>query len=399
MTAATQARVQNLQGILVPETSINPKEFFLRTRRLWPIAKTLGSFAGFGNTENIPMLQTGILAGISIKVKGDVVVTLPTGTCATTSKWPYDLLKAVRFTANGQSNLINVSGEHLKARDIMMRGDLNDRGVSRGVGGASPGTATTQGTFSLNTDTWGVGRNVTGIAANTYTFELNYYVPVAFDLVSLTGAIFAQTTSTDLNLQIDYAPQSDLFTLTGTATATIGNFQMAVEPVLFSIPQGPDGNPIVPDLSSFHSIIMSPYKQMAVGDNEIRLVGQGVGRQMMRVWFRTVNGTTLTPLALNRTNYGNIAWRFGTNDTPEISNDGMHLAQMNERLFGSDLASVGGIGVWDFSSEYAFRDSVDQGAATELRLLVNIAAGVTLTSPTFEYVQEILFPGSVAGIA
>jgi hypothetical protein len=392
-------RAQNLQGVLVPETNINPELFFKLTRRLTPIARTIGTFSGFGNTENIPMLQTGIIAGISIKVRGEVVIALPTGTAATTSKWPYDLLRAVRFTANGQSNLINVSGFHLKVRDIMSRGDLNDRGVSRGIGGASPGTATTQGTLSLNTDIWGLGQNVTAIPAATYAFELNYYVPISFDLVSLTGAVFAQTTSTDLNLQIDYATSAELFVLTGTATATIQNFQMQVQPVIFSIPQGPDGSPIVPDLSVFHSMIMSPNRSVALGDNEVRLVGQGIGRQMMRVWWLIRNGATQTPLAMSRVNYGNVAWRFGTNDTPEVLADGTHLAHFNERLFGNDLATSAGIGVFDFSSEYAFRDSVDQGAATELRLLFNIANGVVLANPTHEYVQEILFPGSVAGIA
>lgn len=391
MPAATQTPQANLQGIYVPQSSVNPREFFARTRRL-TVAAATRTFAGLGLTENISMLQTGILAGISIKFSGSLVVALPTGTVATTSRWPYDLLRAVRFTANGQSNLINCHGWALKARDIMGRGDLNDRGVSRGVGGASPGTATVQGTLSLSNESWGVGQNVTGVPAATYPVELEWYVPVAMDQLNLLGAIFAQTSSTDLLLALDYAQSSDLFAITGTATATLTG-TVVVEPQVFSIPQGPDGDIVVPDLSVFHSLIETRQGTITNGDNEIRLAGQGVGRQLMRTFFRVWNGATPAPLPLNATNFGQIAWRFGTNDTPEVYTDGRHMAYMNERLFGNDFASVYGIGVWDFASEHAFRDSVDEGAATELRLLVNIPAGVTLTSAFAEYVQETVFAG------
>lgn len=383
----------NLQGVYVPETSIDPERFFRLTRRLTVQAKQV-AFSGFGNTEPISMLQTGILGGISLKFSGSLVIALPTGTCATTSRWPYDLLRAVRFTANGQTNLINVAGSALKAREIMARGDMSDRGVSRGVGGASPGTATVQGTLSAANENWGVGQNVTAIAAATYPVELEYYVPIAHDSVNLIGAIFAQTTSTDLLLQLDYANLADLFTLTGTATATLtGTWQ--VVPTLYSIPQGPNGDVIVPDLSVFHSLIQTRMSPPTNGDNEIRLTGQGVGRQLMRLWFRLLNNTN-TVLPLNATNFGQLGWRYGSNDTPEIVSDGKHLAYIDERLFGNDMAQVAGLGIWDFVHENAFRDTVDMGAATELRLLINIPVGVTLTNPAIEYVQELVFPGAAA---
>src|SRR6266581_2060862 len=102
---------QVMQGIEVPASSVNPDE---------------------------SILQTGIISGLMIQFSGQVVVTLGGGTCATTGRWPYDLVRAARFSANGQSNLINCHGSVLKAREIMARGDLTDRGVIRGVGGASP---------------------------------------------------------------------------------------------------------------------------------------------------------------------------------------------------------------------------------------------------------------------
>ena len=137
------------------------------------------------------------IAGIMVQFTGSLVVTLGGGTCATTGRWPYDLARAVRMSANGQSNLINVHGGKLKAREIMARGDLTDRGVVRGIGGASPGTQVQQGTLSLNNENWGVGQNVTAIpgAPTTYPVNLEWYIPVAFDDLTLVGAIFAQTSA------------------------------------------------------------------------------------------------------------------------------------------------------------------------------------------------------------
>ena len=136
-----------MQGIEVPTSSIDPTNFFRLTRRLSIPFKT-GSFAGLGNTDTTQLLQTGIVSGVTIKASGSLVVAAGTGTVATTSKWPYGLAKNVKFSANGQSNLINCGGIHLKVREIMQRGDLNDRGVSQAIGGASPGTARTQGTLA-----------------------------------------------------------------------------------------------------------------------------------------------------------------------------------------------------------------------------------------------------------
>src|SRR5437879_8970152 len=93
---------QVMQGIEVPASSINPQQFFALTRRLTILEKALPAFAGLGSTDTIPILQTGVLSGISIQFSGQLVVTPGTGSVATTGRWPYDLIRACRFTANGQ---------------------------------------------------------------------------------------------------------------------------------------------------------------------------------------------------------------------------------------------------------------------------------------------------------
>jgi len=393
----TAAPTQIMQGIEVPTSSVQPAQFFQLTRRLTILEKNLGAFAGVGSTDTIPILQTGVLSNLMVQFQGQVVVTLGGGTAATTGRWPYDLIRAARFTANGQSNLINCHGAKLKAREIMARGDLTDRGIVRGIGGASPGTQVNQGTMSLNNDTWGIGQNVSAIpgAPTTYLVNLEWNIPIAYDEVTLTGAIFAQTSATDLYLAIDWAPITDLFTLTGAATAVITG-SLNVFATLYTIPQAANGQIIVPDLSTFHSMIESRYSTVANGDNEVRLAGQGVGKQLLRLFGQTWNGAIAAPLPMNTTNYGNVLWRYGGNDTPETWNNGLAHAMRMEKVFDSDLFSYQGYFIHDFCQENAFRDSVDEGTATELRFLVNIPVGVSLTNPYIEYVQETASIGAAA---
>jgi hypothetical protein len=380
----------SLQGIVVPQSSINPEAFFKLTRRL-NVRQRTGSYAGLGGSDNISMLETGILAGITVKFSGVLTTTKGAGTVASTARWPYDLLKAARFAANGQSNLVNCGGWPLKAREFMTA-QLTDRGISQGIAGASPGTTRTQGTLSMAAEAWGVGQTVTAIPDAAYPVELSWFVPVAMDQVTLVGAVFAQTSATDLNLTLDWANTSELFTLTSNATVALtGSY--VIEAIVYSIPTA-NGQIVVPDLRLYHSLIQSRWTSLINGDNEIKLAGQGVGRQLMRVFWRNFSFTA--PLPVTAQYYGPTSWRFGANDTPETYVDGQALRYSNERLFGVDLGGVEGFACFDFCSQWMLRDSIDEGAASELRLVVNIPNAVTLSSPFMEYVQETLVAGAAA---
>lgn len=405
---------QVMQGIAVPATSVNAQAFYAHTRRQTLPFATGRAYGGLGSTDIVTALQTGIIAQLLVRVTGVVTTTLGTGTVATTNQWPYGLAKQVRFTANGQSNLINVPGVWLKARE-MSRTTLNDRGVNRVARIAQPAAAVNngnayQGTLSLANEVWGnstaneaIGPEVTAIADDEYFFDITYVVPIAFDEQTLVGSIFAQTQATELALSIDWANLSDLFVFTGTGTATVAA-TYSVEGIVYDIPQV-GGQIVVPNLSMFHSYILTRNTAISTGDNEYTLPGQGVGRQLMRIGFRTMNGTVPAPLPLATpsiltnavaANYGNIGWRYGGNQTPDLFNTGRELATWNERTFGCDFSSLWGMGWLDFSVDSALRDSVNEGTATQLRLLYNLNTGLTLTGAFSEIVQETLF-GAAAG--
>lgn len=385
MNTSAPAAPRYMQGIAVPQSSVNPNEFFARTRRKCQTEQSK-TYAGLGMQDIFEIKKTDILAGIDVRFVGTLTIALPTGTAATTARWPYDLIKALKFTANGQSNLINVSGAKLKVRQMQARGDITDRGISQLVNGV----ATTQGTLSKATESWGVGSRASAIPAAAYDVDLSWFVPIAEDQVDLAGAIFAATSSTDLTVTIDWATQADLFVLTGTATAGLTG-TATLSAVRYSVPLGADGQIVVPDLSLFHSLIQTRHTNLANGENELRMTGQGAGKTLLRLTTQVWNGATPVPLAVNEVNYGRLAWRYSGNETPDEFFDGGTLASRNEDQYNCAIGNVHGFFTHEFAQENAFRDTVDLGTTSEFRNVIAINSGVALVSAAAEVVAETIF--------
>lgn len=389
MPSTTQT-LHNMQGIMVPASSVRPEEFFARTRR-HTLLETTKSYDGAHTQDVVELRKSDILSRIQVRFVGSLVVTPGTGTVASTARWPYDMV-SYKFTANGASNVINASGLKLKVRDVMKRSDLTDRGVSQTFGAA----AVTQGTLSGANESWGVGSGSSALAGGTYPVDLQWTVPVAEDEIDLVGAIFLQTSTADLTLTMDYLPESALFALTGNATVALtGTFY--VTSTKFSIPIGADGQIVVPDLSTFHSLTQSRHTAIQNGDNEIRIVGQGGGKSLLRAYYQLWNGASSAPLAMTDANFGKQSWRYGNNETPdEFYSGGVMRAEL-ERLYNCDVGGKWGFGCHEFASELAFRDVVDMGTTSDLRLVVGVASGVSLNAPALEYVTETVFKAGTAG--
>lgn len=390
MTATTASpQTLTMQGIEVPSASVNPQLFMQATRRLRFAQASVAQIQGFGQTDTFVIKQTGIISAIDITVKGTITVTLGAtpGTCASTARWPFDLIQRARLSANGQSNLINCSGAKLRVHEFMAIGDTSDRGIPQSIGDAT----VYQGTLSQNSDEWGVGQSQTAIASGTYDVSFTVRMPVAFDQTKLTGAIFAQTASTALQVDIDWAPEASLFTLASGATV-VQNLSCTLGGVVYSIPES-NGQIIVPDLSVFHSLVQNNDFTLGSGaESELTLQGQGVGRQLMRTYWQVWNGNApQVPLVLNDTNFGSIGWRYGGNDTPEIYENGRVLRAIQEKLYDTDIG-LQGFAALDWASQWAFRDSIDEGTATNLRLVITCNAATT--SPRTEIVQETIFSGA-----
>lgn len=381
-TSPANAPVHYMQGIAVPASSVNPQAFFHNTRRHTLLEKT-SAYAGQAQ-DVFELRKSDILSSILVRFSGQIVVT--GGTTNVSWRWPYDMINA-KFTANGASNLINVSGLKLKARELMKKGDLNDRGVSQSMGGAT----VNQGTLSMGSETWGAGPGATALAAGTYGVEIFWRVPVAEDEVDLAGAVFLATSTADLTLTLDYRPVGQLF-YGGTATSVVLTGTVEVISKKFSIPVV-NGNIVVPDLSLFHSMIQSSTTALQTGDNEVRLIGQGGGKSMLRTFYQLWNGAgnAAAPVVMNSVNFGQQLWRYGNNETPDTYPDGQAMRETSEYLYSTDLGGHWGFGCHDFAAELEFRDVVDMGTTSDLRILSNITNNVALVSPSLEYVTETVW--------
>lgn len=385
MSNAPAAGQLTLQGIEVPSAAVNQAAFQALTRRKRNI-EYQKAFAGLGNTDNVELRKADILSELHVRFTGTITTVHSAGAVTPTFRWPYDLIKALRFTANGQANLINVSGLKLKAREAMTNLAADDRGVAQNISGV----ATTQGSLSLASELWGLAPGAAQATSGSFPVELTWVIPVAENDKDLSGAIFAQTSSMDLTVGIDYDTAANLFTVSGGDTVSLAG-NIIVEAVKYSIPVM-GGGFVVPDLSLFHSMVQTRVANgISQGDNELRLIGQGAGKSLLRLFFQIWNGNApQTPLVANATNYGPQGWRYSSNETPELFPDGRSVRQWNERLYGSDIGGVWGFLCHEFEARNAFRDVLDMGSTSELRLYTNIAVALTGT-PGVEYVQETMF--------
>lgn len=383
-----------LQGVQSPNVVVDPQRFYPATRKLTYPMSSAKAIAGLGSSDSVQLRQTGIVSGLLVRVYGTLTFGGTITGSAMSYRWPYNLIKALRVSANGQSNLINCTGLQLKALEFAADSDLNDRGITRSIGAATQA----QGSLSKACESWGqvstniIGPGVTVPAVGAYEVELDYFVPIAADQVSLIGSIFAQTAATNLTCDIDWANQSDLVTVGGSATLAVAlNWQ--VQSVTYSIPVV-DGKAVVPDLSQFHQVAAYRTSALAQGDNQLILPGTGVGRKLLRVLGQVSSGTAPgVPLAVNAANYGPMGWQYGGNDTPEVFANGQQIRSRNEQIWGVDAGRFWGVWGWDFASQFAVRDVVDEGSTSDLRLLVNLVAAPT--NPYAEIVQETLFAAPV----
>jgi hypothetical protein len=382
-TATPQAAPASMQGIAIPSAVVNKDAFFARTRRHTQQEKRISFVLGQSTQDIIPLRRSDILSEIVLHVTGNLTITPGTGTVASTAEWPYNLLKSVKFAANGASTLISARGWTLKAREFAKDEGLSDRGNTQTIGGV----ARSGGHLSLGCETWGVGSNTSALTAQSNVpVDFIVTIPVAEDPYDLQGAIFLATTSAELSLELNWANLSDLFTLTGNGAASFSG-NVSVITTKFEVPTD-SGAIIVPDLSMFHSLIETSTVALSNGENEPVIVGQGAGKYVLRVLYQHYNNGA--PLTMTANNFGLQAWRFGTAETPDQWIDGSAMRIAMERAYNTDLGGPLGFGVHEFAKA-GFRDLVDMGTTSDLRLVTNILNSVTLTNPKLWYAVETLY--------
>lgn len=382
-----------IQGIQSPAVQVNPQMFYAATRRLRYPMRQLTTITGLGSSDSTTLRQTGIVAGLEVRVAGTVVWGGTITGSSASYEWPFNLVRAFRLSANGQSNLINMRGLSVRALEFISNAKIIDQGISKSYNG----TASTIGTMALPCDDWGtsgvnqMSPNGTVAATGTYTVDITYFLPVCADYITLIGSVYAQSSATNLTLDIDWNTQAALVTVGGAATFAQA-LQYSVTGLVYSIPNV-GGQYLVPDLSQFHQLAEFRAPGLGQGINEPILPGTGVGRKLMRLGAQVYTGATATPLAMNQTNFSTVGWAYGGSDVPESYPVGQSLRALNVRQAGADIGALWGYSFWDFASQFALRDVVDESATSDLRIQLGLVASPT--NGFAQILQETIFAAPV----
>jgi hypothetical protein len=258
---------------------------------------------------------------------------------------------------------------------------LTDRGVTQTIGG----TPRTNGTLSLASRAWGVGSATTGLGAQTNVpVDLVLTIPVAEDQFDLTGSLFLQQTSSELSLELNWANPADLFTLTGNGAATFSG-TVEVNTTKFEVPTQ-DGAIVIPDLSH----VPQPGGDQLGGDRR-----RGERDHRGRPGPRQVRAADHLPAVLQRRpaavhrgqlRPARLALRHRRDPGPVDRRVDAALAM--ERQYNSDLGGLLGFQVHEFAKA-GFRDLVDMGTTSDLRLVTNVINAPT--NPKLWYAVESLY--------
>lgn len=337
---------------------IDPPKFFKLTTKLEDLVVTK-AWPGFGAPLPIELPHADIVAMLTISFEGNVA-----GAAAGVEdpNWAYRLLKEIRFSGSGSTDLQAASGMDYHVLRFMRNVALN-RGVEF---------------YSTTPDENG-------------NFRVAWDVPLASDMTSLVGALWGQSQAQQLTLELRTATAAELG-LTGAPVLT-GNFK--INRVSFAAPFADDGSGklVIPDLSRVHGVIAKDIPFANTG--KVSAPFDHLQAQLMRALSYVDLGSAAG--TANPVNYAavtpqieKITFRFGGKQTPLEWEPAWLLAKRNAEHYGSMLPT--GYAAIDFVRENAPRDIVVLPGLTDPELVHEVRAGTVLAANSkIRLVQEVLY--------
>ena len=362
--AAVGTGGETIQSIPVQPFTTDPGLFFqLTSKQVNPIPGIAHPGAGQAFSRQLP--QVGIKSKLRVTFNG--TLTVATAAATTGKDYPYNLLKNFKLSANGQNDLFNVSGVDLQVlRDLRYPSFIE--GVQTFPGALYDGNSV------------GVG---------SYTLYLSWEVPIAMDDISLVGALFAQSSSTNLTAQVTCATNAELFQ-TNPANVTITG-TWTIEETFFEVPFGDKGELIVPDLSRLHGVNGFDTAFTATGDVTAKLIrSQGqLHRLLVRADHSSTARLSADPSAASTKKIDAVRLEYGGNKRPYVFNPAASLREVNNQHYGGP--AMYDYLVFDFARENPARDAILMQGVTELGAVVTVNSGVTVSAGALRLVQETLF--------
>jgi hypothetical protein len=335
------------------------------------------AFTGLGGAPiDLRISNVGVLAWIRVIFKGSLTYANGTGAVTATPQWPWNVIKRFTLNVQGQTSLVSCEGIDLRARRQRLYRHPREH-VSLTTTGAGVDTATADpagGAIS---------------AASPVSVVLVYDVPVVHDMYTLVGAIFAQSDQIYVSYRVVPAATAELFTLTGTATASLtGSLHTTITfyDVPFADVQG-GRKVLVPNLSWLHGYLSGD--QAFANTGEVRFPLIRTAGQLVSYMLVIFNGdaATLSPLALSE-----LRFEYGGNRRPRQYNPPEQLVEKNVQDYNGRVKPD--YAILDFEIDNPRRELVYPKGVTELQAVVGIPAGTTINpNARGHFVEETLFTG------
>jgi hypothetical protein len=366
--ATGNAQAAYLRNLPSGNYEMNPEAFFDLTERNEMPLNQIPNVTGFGTSYQARINNIGLISALILDVKGTVTCTIGTGALTATAKWPWNLIKRIIVSANGQNELISVEGMDLRARWLRVYRNAVDNSTSYS------GTITD--------------------GANAVT--LQYVIPFAHDESTLIGSLYAQSDETYLALEITTATAAEMITPTGNAS--VDSVSLAITPhlVFYEIPRVTVQNEsviVLPDLSELHGLNMLDNPFGNTGDVATRLL-RSAG-QLLCVYARLDNGNdaldpwSVTPIL------DELRWEYAGNQRPRRYNPVRLLRQkMNGDYNGDINPRAQSYMVLDFEVDNPRRDVVYPKGVIDLQLVATVTAGTSLSNAKVHVVAESLYGGA-----
>lgn len=304
--------------------------------------------------------KVGIVPIMSSLVSVNLVTTLATGALTAGYRFPWSLYRYA-VSGNGSTNFIDVDGLMLMVRDVVV----------------NPGWVPLASRY-----------NVTFGTAGTYPLDLFQDLPVAMDLVTLTGALYAQARGTSIAIDVsaNSPTESGIIAATGTATATTtsnGGVTLGVE--FYSVPYDQSKDQlVVPDIELLHGF--TDEVQYTASGNKADIDLQPFVGQLERLFFWWDNNGALVPSSA----YSEVAFIYAGTQSP-LTWTGDQLRQRMEREIRGYSALADGIFCIDLVRWSPTRDVVLMDGVSSPRLHLETSGVTWAGSPYIRYAVENLF--------
>jgi hypothetical protein len=348
-----------------------------------------------GNDLEHPSIAEQISLGI-VPVRGGAVGSTPAATFATV---PSDEFFVIAPQVFDEATILNVWSSATKAIPAFGQSDgfdLPGRGLLAEIEIIFTGILTlTAGTGAATpTDLWPYGL-LQNIRFSANTVEIHWVLPIADNMVNLWGAILTQ--SDDLYARLDYtvapapaaATLGGLFTLTGTATATLtGNIQLTY--YAYDVPivpiQGAGEKGVLPDTDVLHRFSEFSVPVVANGDTEIKL--QQTAGEVERIFLFLDNiGSLMDPAT-----WATIRFQFAETEEPTTWLAHQLLSRNARNYLGRITPKCA---VIDFAYWNQQRDALYPKGVANPKVIVNLPTTITPTAGARLFaVQESLVGGA-----